>query len=180
LGEHHSLDIAIRDADSYCRESGGTMAAAMGFFSKFSPHERAEERLLAELAELAGRSQGVVERLERHGAQCGFVNIRAGVLEIAKREAVQVKALNAILAAHNVWSKLPEAPLHEGSNNWERLSNDLEELRAICGALRGAIAKWEPIDQAVSEKLLAIAMEDSELESRLRQHALKCDPQALD
>ncbi|HUO03766.1 MAG TPA: hypothetical protein VMU16_01090 [Candidatus Binataceae bacterium] len=156
------------------------MAAAMGFFSKLRSPGSSEARLTQEIAELAGQSQGLVERLRRHSALCNLSNIKTKALAIADKEAVHTKALNAILAARDVWSKLPEPPLHDGASNWARLSGDLELYAAIIASLRRMASQWEPIDQAIADQLLVIAAEDDGLESDLRKLALLCDPQALD
>jgi hypothetical protein len=151
----------------------------MGFFRKlFSPaSDRAE--LLDQLAALAGRNQGLVDRLKRH-ATLAAANIKAGVEALAEAEAGHVKVLNSILADRDVWSKLPEPALHDGSNNWARLSGDLEVLRSLAADLRLNAMKWEAVDEGVAATLLELAIEDEDRESELRQIALKCDALALD
>ena len=96
----------------------------MGFFQRLFSPASARVELLEELAVLAGHNQGLVERLKRHAALAG-VSIKSGVEALAEAEAAHVKMLNSILADHNVWAKLPEPALHDGSNNWARLSGDL-------------------------------------------------------
>jgi hypothetical protein len=151
----------------------------MGFFRKlFSPaSDRAE--LLDQLAALAGRNQGLVDRLKRH-ATLAAANIKAGVEALAEAEAGHVKVLNSILADRDVWSKLPKPALHDGSNNWARLSGDLEVLRSLAADLRLNAMKWEAVDEGVAATLLELAIEDEDRESELRQIALKCDALALD
>jgi hypothetical protein len=155
------------------------MATGMGFFERlFSPASMRTE-LLEELAAIAGRNQGLVERLRRH-AEPTPANIKGGVAELAEAEAAHLKVMHAILADHNVWEKLPEAALHDGSNNWARLSGDLEVMRELAADLRGNAMKWEAVDAGIAEKLLRVSIEDEENESELRRLAMKCDALALD
>ena len=104
----------------------------MGFFQKLFSPVSARAELLEELAALAGRNQGLVDRLKRHAALTS-ANIKIGVEALAEAEAAHLKIIHSILADNNVWSKLPQLALHDGSNNWARLSGDLEMLRRARG-----------------------------------------------
>jgi hypothetical protein len=157
----------------------GEMATGMGFFQKLFSPASARTELLEELAMLAGRNQGLIERLKRHAALTSE-NIKAGVERLAEKEAAHVKLINSILADHNVWAKLPEPALHDGSNNWARLSGDLELLGALAADLRVNAMKWESVDEGVAARLMQLAIEDDDRESELRRLALKCDAMALD
>lgn len=156
------------------------MATGMGFFQRLRSSASSEAGLLEELAVLAGNNQGLVERMRRHAAICPYPNIKAGVVALAEKEARHVKLLNAILSERNVWAKLPELPLHDGSNNWARLSGDLALLGSLAAELRLASVKWESVSEAISNQLRALANEDDEHESELRKLAMKCDAMALD
>jgi len=158
----------------------GKMATGMGFFEKLFSPASARTELLEELAVLAGRNQGLVDRLKRHAALTSSSNIKTGAEALAKKEAAHVKVLNSILADRNVWAKLPEAPLHDGSNDWARLSGDLEVIGVLAAELRSNAMKWESVDEDVAAKLLQLAIEDDERGSELRKLALKCDALALD
>jgi hypothetical protein len=151
----------------------------MGFLQRWFSPTSARRELLEELAVLAGRNQGLVDRLKRH-APLTSLNIKAGVEALAEKEAGHVKVINSILADQNVWSKLPEPALHDGSNNWARLSGDLELLGAIAADLRINAMKWEAVDEGIADTLLELAIEDDEREIELRKLALKCDALALD
>jgi len=155
------------------------MATGMGFFQKLFSPASGKAELLEELAAIAGRSQGLVDRLKRHAALAS-ANIKSGVEALAEAEAAHVKVMHAILADHNVWAKLPEAALHDGSNNWARLSGDLEVIRTLAADLHNNAMKWESVDEGVAGKLRQLAIEDDERESELRKLALKCDALALD
>lgn len=155
------------------------MATGMGFFQRLFSPESAQAELLEELSVLAGQNQGLVERLRRH-AQLNRSNIKEGVAALAEKEAAHVKLLHSILADHNVWAKLPEPALHDGSNNWARLSGDLEVLGTLAAELRLAAVKWEQVDENIAEKLRQLSIEDSDRESELRKLALLCDAMALD
>src|SRR5579862_9964978 len=122
----------------------GEMVTGMGFFQKLFSPASARTELLEELAVLTGRNQGLVERLKRH-APLTSSNIRTGVEALAEKEVGHVKVLNSILADNNVWSKLPEAALHDGSNNWARLSGDLEVLGTLAADLRLNAMRWESV-----------------------------------
>ncbi len=155
------------------------MATAMEFFQRMFSPASAQAELLEELAVLAGRNRGLVDRLKRHAALTSS-NIKAGVAALAEKEEFHVKIINSILADRDVWAKLPEAALHDGANNWARLSGDLEEIGALAAELRINAMKWESVDEAVAEKLLQLAIEDDDRERELRKLALKCDALALD
>jgi hypothetical protein len=151
----------------------------MGFFQRLFSPVSARRELLEELAVLAGRNQGLVDRLKRH-ATLTSANIKTGVEALAEEEAGHVKVINSLLADNNVWAKLPEAALHDGSNNWARLSGDLEVLGALAAELRLNAMKWESVDEGVAATLLELAIEDEDRESELRKLALLCDALALD
>jgi hypothetical protein len=156
------------------------MATSMGFFQRKRSPASSEAGLLEELAVLAGKNQGLVERMRKHAAILPAQNIKVGVIALAEKEARHVKQLNAILSDHNAWAKLPELPLHDGSNNWARLSGDLELLGTIAADLRLASVKWEAVNEAISNQLRDLANDDDGHESELRKLAMKCDAMALD
>ena len=151
----------------------------MGFFQRLFLPASARADLLEELAVLAGRNQGLVERLKRHAPMTAS-NIKTGVEALAEKEAGHVKVLHSILADSNVWSKLPESALHDGSNNWARLSGDLEVLGTLAADLRRNAMKWESVDEGIADTLLELAVEDEVRESELRKLAMMCDAMALD
>ncbi len=152
----------------------------MGLFRRLRSAVSTREQLLEELAVLAGRNRGLVDRMRRHADACIFRNIKQGVAKLAEQESAHVKTLNAILSDNGVWAKLPEAPLHDGASNWERLNGDLIVIGSLAAELRLAAVKWEPVDQTIGETLLQMAVEDGERETELRKLAIKCDPQAFD
>ena len=156
------------------------MATGMGFFQRLRSLVTTKTSLLEELAILAGNNHGLVERMRRHAAICPYQNIKAGVVALAEKESQHVKSLNAILSDHNVWAKLPVLPLHDGSNNWARLSGDLELLGTLAADLRLASVKWEAVSEAISNQLRDLANDDDGHESELRKLAMKCDAMALD
>ena len=151
----------------------------MGFFQRLFSPASARAELLEELAVLAGHNQGLVERLKRHAPMTAS-NIKTGVEALAEKEAGHVKVLHSILADNNVWSKLPESALHDGSNNWARLSGDLEVLGQLAADLRRNAMKWESVDDGIADTLLELALEDEVRESELRKLAMMCDAMALD
>ena len=151
----------------------------MGFFQRLFSPVSARAELLEELAAIAGRNQGLVDRLKRH-APLTSSNIKTGVEALAEKEAGHVKVLNSILADNNVWAKLPEAALHDGSNNWARLSGDLEVLGELAAELRLNAMRWGSVDDGVAATLLEQAIEDEARESELRKLAMMCDAMALD
>ncbi len=151
----------------------------MGFFQRLFSPDSARAELLEELAAIAGRNQGLVDRLKRHAPLTG-VSIKSGVEALAEAEAAHVKVLHSILADHNVWAKLPEAALHDGSNNWARLSGDLAVLAELASDLRTNAIKWEAVDEDIVGKLRQLSIEDDDHESELRKLAMKCDALALD
>jgi hypothetical protein len=155
------------------------MATGMGFFQRLFTPASARGELLEELAAIAGRNQGLIERLKRH-APLTSSNIKTDVEALAEKEAGHLKVLHSILADNNVWAKLPEAALHDGSNNWARLSGDLEVLGELAAELRLNAMRWESVDDGVAATLLELAIEDEVRESDLRKLAMMCDAMALD
>jgi hypothetical protein len=154
------------------------MASAMGFFDRFRPSS--DKTALAQLAELAGRKEALIERLARHAAMCPYGTIRTGLERIAAQQSEGFQVLRSLLAQRQMWPRPPESRPHEGSNNWERLNHDLAMLGTVVSEIERASRVWEGIDSATAEKLLAVAIADGEAQTQLRALALKCDPQALD
>ena len=151
----------------------------MGFLQRLFSPASVRTELLEELAAIAGRNQGLVDRLKRHAPLAG-ASIKPGVEALVEKEAAHVRLLHSILADHNVWAKLPEPALHDGSNNWERLSGDLAVLAELASDFRKNAMKWESVDDDVVARLRQLAMEADDHESDLRKLAMKCDALALD
>jgi rubrerythrin len=137
-------------------------------------------RLIDELAILAGQSEALVNRLRRHAERAMYPAIARGVREIAEKEAAHDKALRDILAERNLWPRPPEEVPHEGSSNWERLSNDLEILLLFSQELHRHAMRWEGENPGLAETLTKVAGEASDDEFELRRLVAKLDPQALD
>jgi hypothetical protein len=152
----------------------------MGIFSWLRSSLSPRERLLNELADIAGRNEALAERLKRHAEMCAYPNIKAGLEQLAAKEEAHLKVLKNILADNEMWPKPPEPPAHEGSNNWERLSNDLGTLDELTNLLSRHAINWEPVDAEMSKRLFDVYSEDNDSTYVLRDLALRCDPQAID
>jgi hypothetical protein len=139
-------------------------------------------RLIDELAILAGQCEALVNRLRRHAERAMYPRIAQGVREIAEKEAAHDKTLRGILAERGFWPRPPEEVPHEGSNNWERLSNDLEILLLFARELHRHAMRWEGESEnsELGETLKKVADEASDDEFELRRLVAKLDPQALD
>ena len=157
----------------------GRMATAMGLFDWLRP-STAGKAQNTELAELTGRIEALVDRLRRHAAMCRYPQMRIAVEQLAERQAEHLKSLKQTLAERDTWARPPAPPASEGSNDWGRLSGDLNELATIGDLLHRTAIKFEDSDAATAKVLHQIAADDSNYESDLRQIALKCDPQAID
>lgn len=136
--------------------------------------------LTDELAILAGQSEALVDRLRRHAERLTYPAIATGVREIAEKEAAHEKTLRSILAARHLWPRPPEEVPHEGSGNWERLSNDLEILLLWARQLNQHAMRWESDEPALADTLMKIANEASDNEYELRRLVAMLDPQAID
>jgi hypothetical protein len=136
--------------------------------------------LIDELAILAGQSEALANRLARHAQRVTYPAIAEGVRQIAEKEAAHEKAIRHILSERNLWPRPPEEVPHEGSNNWERLSNDLEILLLFARELHQHAMRWESENLQLGETLMKIADQASEDEHELRRLVAKLDPQALD
>lgn len=139
-------------------------------------------RLIDELAMLAGQCEALAHRLRRHAERVSYPPIAQGVREIADKEAAHDRTMRAILSDRGLWPRPPMEASHEGSNNWERLSNDLEILLQFARELHRHAMLWEGEgeDAKLGETLMKIADEASEDEFELRLLVAKLDPQALD
>ena len=152
----------------------------MGILQRMWAPTPPEERLLAELAHIAGRHQELAIRLARHAELCAYPNIASGLVALAVRQAEHARTLDTILRERHVWSKLPRPMGFDGSSNWARVSGDLELMLDLSREVNQQALHWEGIDPALAARLRTIAMEDDRGLGELRELALKCDPQALD
>jgi|SRR5271155_1652313 hypothetical protein len=152
----------------------------MAILDFFRPSASPREALLNELTDIAGRKEALIERLKRHAEMCDLGNIKVKLGQLAVKEAAHLKALNAILADHDLWARPPEPPAHDGSNNWERLGGDLELASELSRLINRQSVVWEAVDPAMAQRFAAMYIEDYDNTSLLRDLVLKCDPQALD
>ncbi len=152
----------------------------MGILQKIGLIHSPRQRLLEELAELAGKNQALSDRLQRHVELCVYPVLKPDLELVAAAEARHVKLLGALLAEHRAWARLGDGSSPDGANNWERITRDLEALSHVGVELGRLAIHWEASDPAVAQRLQAIADEDSHLLGVLRKLALKTDPQALD
>jgi len=138
--------------------------------------------LIDELATLAGQSEGLANRLARHAGRVSYPAIAEGVRQLAEKEATHEKTMRHILSERNLWPLPPAEVSHEGSNSWERLSNDLEILLLFARELHSHAMRWEGEGEnsRLGETLMKIADEAAEDEHELRRLVAKLDPQALD
>jgi len=152
----------------------------MGILHRIFTAVPPEERLLAELADLAGRHQELADRLARHATICAYPNIASGLAATAARQAEHARLLHVFLRERNVWPKLPRPMEAEGSSNWARVTGDLGIMLELSREVNQQALHWEGIDPALAARLRTIALEDDRKLGELRALALKCDPQALD
>jgi rubrerythrin len=155
-------------------------ASLMGILQRMWTAAPPEERLLAELAEIAGRHQELADRLARHANLCAYPNIASGLRALAVHEAEHARTLDMLLSERHVWSKLPRPTDAEGSSNWQRVSGDLALMLELSREMNEQALHWERIEPPFAARLHAIALEDNRNIGELRELALKCDPQALD
>jgi len=140
----------------------------------------AKGRLLSQLAILTGQMQGLVNRLERHAEACVYPQMKVKIEEVAAGAKAHVKILNTILSDNRVWAKLPERPVHEGINNWERISGDLIMLGRLNVDLNQHAVKWMSVDADIAERLRTVVNEQMPLIDTLQEIAARSDPQAID
>ena len=152
----------------------------MGILQKIWTRSSADEELISELAEIAGRHQQLAEQLARHAQSCKYPNIASGLTSLAERASDHARALSAMLRERKAWSRLPEPSEAEGSSNWERMHVDLALLLDLTRAMNRQALRWERVDADFASLLRTIAMRDDRDLGQVRDLALKCDPQALD
>jgi hypothetical protein len=152
----------------------------MELFERITQSITTKGRLLSQLAALAGRFQGLVNRLERHAEACVYSQMKAKIEEVAVGAKAQAKVLNSILSDNRVWAKLPERPVHEGINNWERVSGDLVTLGRLNVDLNQHVVKWMSVDADIAERLRTVVNEQVPLIDALQEVAARSDPQAID
>ncbi len=140
----------------------------------------ARGRLLKELAAIAGRMQGLVNRVERHAQACVYPQMKLGLEQVAAAMKAHTKVLNTILSDNRVWAALPERPAHEGINNWERISGDLVLLGRLNVELNQHAVRWMSVDAEISEQLRAIVNDQVPLIDQLQEIGARSDPQAID
>jgi bacterioferritin (cytochrome b1) len=137
-------------------------------------------RLLNRLAETAADAETLAANLTRHTEMCSFPTLRAGLEELAAAETARADAMRQLLLQYSLRPRPPIKPSHEGSNNWERLQNDLALQVKILRALQSQLSEWTPIDPQIAERLRESATEEDRHIGQLRDLTLRCDPQALD
>ena len=152
----------------------------MGLFEKLRARISGP-RLIDELGTLAGHCEELVNRMRLHTVRATlYPAIANEVRAIAEREAAHERTLRGILAESGRWPRPPENLPRDGSNNWERLSGDLEILLAFSQELQRQAMRWESENPAIGEMLRKIATEAGEDEFELRRLVAKLDPQAID
>lgn len=152
----------------------------MGILHRIRTAISPEEKLLAELADLAGRHRELAERLARDAALCAYPTMADALRALAAHETDHARALDLMLAERHAWSKLPHPLGAPGSSNWQRLSADLALLLELLGEMNQQVIGWERVDTAFAARLRAIELEDDRNLGELRELTLRCDPQALD
>ncbi|HZO82572.1 MAG TPA: hypothetical protein VFB33_12840 [Candidatus Binataceae bacterium] len=152
----------------------------MGILDRIRSALSPEEKLLGELAELAGRHRELAERLARDAALCGYPAMADALRAIAEQELRHARALDLMLGERHAWAKPARRPGAAGSNNWQRLSADLALLLELLGDMNQLVFRWERVDPAFAARLRAIELEDDRNLGGLRELVLRCDPQALD
>ncbi|MGH7934623.1 MAG: hypothetical protein ACREQN_15885 [Candidatus Binataceae bacterium] len=151
----------------------------MGLFDRICTSLSPTAHPLERLAVTAGRCETLAANLKRHAAMCDYPNIKAGLGRLAEAEAVQANALRVILTAHGAWPRLPETPLHEGTSNWERVSADLALLAEIHRDINLHAVEWESVEPGLAARLRGLSAAENDHLGKLRDLALKCDPQAF-
>ena len=158
----------------------GRIVEEMGLFEKLRARISGP-RLIDELEVLAGHCEELVNRMRLHAERATlYPAIADEVRAIAEREAAHERTLRGILADSGRWPRPPENLPRDGSNNWERLSGDLEILVQFTVELQRQAMRWESENLAIGETLNKIASEASDSEFKLRRLTAKLDPQALD
>jgi hypothetical protein len=152
----------------------------MGILQRMWTGTQPAERLLVELADIAGRHQELANRLARHAELCAYPNVASGLGALAARQTEHARTLDAILRERHAWSRPPRPMSADGASNWARVSGDLELILELSREMNQQALHWEGIDPALAAGLRTIAMADDRSLGELRDLALKCDPQAID
>ncbi|HZP45021.1 MAG TPA: hypothetical protein VFB15_05175 [Candidatus Binataceae bacterium] len=139
-----------------------------------------QARRLRRLAAIAGAAEAQAAILRRHAAITRLPGFRQALESLAAAESADAKALRELLLTHRLWPIPPAPAVTEGSNNWQRISLDLQAEIEMARALGRAIAEWEGRDRQLAAELRTIAAHKEEIAGHLRDLALRCDPQALD
>ena len=135
---------------------------------------------LTRLAQIGAASEQLAARLQQHAALCDAPNIKAGLASLAIAEANDAADLRELLALRQAVPQQASPSQHNGSSNWARISEDLAAELEMVRAINGAIAEWEGADREIAAILRTIAGAKEITLGRLRDLALRCDPQALD
>jgi len=137
-------------------------------------------RLFDQLAATAADAETLSANLSRHSERCDYPTLKAGLAELAAAQRAQSDVLRRLLLENSFWPKLPGAPVHEGSSNWQRLQHDLALQLRILRALQSQLPQWMHLEVQVAERLRKFVAEQDRLIGQLRDFTLRCDPQALD
>lgn len=152
----------------------------MGIIEKIQAALSPRTRLMTALAAIAGHYETLAANLKRHADACAYPNIKAGLARLAASEEAQASRLRELLRERGARPRLPDIPIHDGSNNWERLERDLGLQVGLFRDLNLQIPEWAGLDAELSERLREFAGQEDRNIGELRDLTLKCDPQALD
>jgi hypothetical protein len=152
----------------------------MGILQRMRTAAPPEERLLTELADIAGLHHELGNLLARHAELCAYPNIAGALGALAARQSEHARTLDILLGERHASSNLPRPIGAEGSSNWQRLSGDLALLLDLSRQMNQQALRWEGIEPAFAARLRTIGREDDRSLGELRELAMKCDPQAFD
>jgi bacterioferritin (cytochrome b1) len=141
-----------------------------------NPRSRAIDRI----GSLAARYDALAANIERHAAICRLPTIRASLEELAATEKAHAQALDGLLIGEGRRRMIRQAPLIDGSSNWQRLQADLALQAKLLSELNQAIVLLEGHDHHAAARLREIATEEENNLGELRDLVLRCDTQALD
>jgi hypothetical protein len=137
-------------------------------------------RRMTRLVRIAGASEALAASLHDHARMAHYSDFGAELEAIATVEDDCAQALRDLLVARGVSPATIETVDGAGGSNWRRVSADLAAAVEMVRALNAAFAEWEGVDHAIADRLHSLAESTEAVVTRLRDLALRCDPQALD
>jgi len=140
-----------------------------------------KRRILADLADAYGHELRLAQQLSVHAERVPYPADAAALLGLAEREDAHATAVRQHIERLGAVAPSgdPGAP-RSGHNYWERLTVDLEDLRAKSGRYRERALHWDVEDADTAALFERLAHEDTAICRVVSDLITRSDPHAED